>query len=100
MLTDASRDALLALVQSVGQVIAAKPNAVRRFRGIAIYDTSKDKRVTDLPEFPAAAAALSADQDVATVYGSENANRLAIQFVYNTYAVVENVDTISDAFAA
>jgi len=75
MPTDASRDALLALVQSAGQVIAANPDTIRGLRGIAIYDTEKDKRITDLSEFAAAADALSADPDVATMYGSENAHR-------------------------
>lgn len=98
MPSDASRNALWALVQRVGQIIAAEPSAIRRFRGIAIYDSAKDRRVTDLPEFAAAAAALSDSPDVATMYGSHNAHRLAIQFVYNTYARVENAAAIAEAF--
>jgi hypothetical protein len=101
LLTDAARTALLGLVQSACEVVLPSrfsPNRSRR--GFALYDTERDKSITEVAEFAGAAAALQADPDIAAIYGAENARRLAIQFVYNTCGLVDDGLDVQAAFDA
>ena len=85
MHTDATRSALLSLVESASDVITPSPFSLSRSRyGIAYHDTERDKPIIEVATFAGAVAALNADPAIYAVYGSDNTHRLAIQFVYNT----------------
>ena len=101
MLTDVARSAMLGLVQRACDVVTPSRFSVSGSRrGIAYYDTSRDKPITELAEFGGAVAALQADPVIATIYGPDNAPRLAIQFVYNTCGLLDDGIDIPAAFEA
>src|SRR5438874_3523477 len=92
---------MLGLVQRACDVVTPSPFSVSGpRRGIAYYDISRDKPITELAEFGGAVAALQADPVIAKIYGLENAPRLAIQFVYNTCGLLDNGIDIPSAFEA
>jgi hypothetical protein len=101
VLTDATRSALLGLVQDSCDAIAPNRGSLSRSRhGIAYRDASRDKPITEVATFAGAVAALQADPAISTVYGSNNAHRLAIQFVYNTCERLDSGSDIQAAFEA
>ena len=101
MLTDMARSTMFRFVQRACDLVTpSRFSASGSRRGTAFYDTSRDKPITDLTEFGEAVAALQADPVIATIYGLENAPRLAIQFVYNTCGLLDNGIDIPSAFEA
>jgi hypothetical protein len=101
VLTDVARSTMLGLVQRACDVVTPSPFSLTGSRrGIAYYDTSRDKPITELAEFGGAVAALQADPVIATIYGPDNAPRLAIQFVYNTCGLLDDGIDIPAAFEA
>src|SRR5439155_5405076 len=79
VLTDAARFTLLGLVQRACDVVTpSRFSASGSRRGIAFYDTLRDKPITELAEFAGAVAALQADPVIAAIFGPDNARRLAI----------------------
>jgi hypothetical protein len=68
--------------------------------GIACYNRARDEPITQVATFAAAVAALQTDPDIARAYGSDNAHRLAIQFVYNTGGRLDNGLELQAAFQA
>lgn len=101
MLTDAARSTMLGLVQGACHVVTPSRYSVSGSRcGIAYYDTSRDEPITEVTEFAGAVAALQADPVIAAIYGSENVQRLAIQFVYNTCGLLDDGIDILAAFEA
>ena len=101
MLTDVARSTMLSLVQRACDVVTLSRFSVSGSRrGIGYYDTSRDRPITELAEFGGAVAALQADPVIATIYGPDNAPRLAIQFVYNTCGLLDEGIDIPAAFEA
>jgi Apea-like HEPN len=101
VLTDAARSTMLGLVQGACHVVTPSRYSVSGSRcGIAYYDTSRDEPITEVTEFAGAVAALQADPVIAAIYGSENVQRLAIQFVYNTCGLLDDGIDILAAFEA
>jgi hypothetical protein len=101
VLNDATRRALFDLVGSACDVVPPSrfsPDGSRY--GIAFYDMTRDKPITEVPAFKGAVAALELDPASVIAYGRENANRLAIQFVYNTCRLVDGGADLSAAFEA
>jgi hypothetical protein len=99
VLTDTARSAMLGLVQEACNVVApSRFSAGRSRHGFAYYDASRDKSITEVAEFSGAVVALQADPVIATIYGPDNAHRLAIQFVYNTCALLDEGLDIPKAF--
>jgi hypothetical protein len=100
-LSDATRRALLDLVGSACDVVTPNRFSSDGSRyGIAYYDMARDKPITEVATFAGAIAALQADPAVALAYGPESANRLAIQFVYNTCRLLDRGADIPPAFEA
>jgi len=101
VLTDVARSTMLSLVQRACDVVTLSRFSVSGSRrGIGYYDTSRDRPITELAEFGGAVAALQADPVIATIYGPDNAPRLAIQFVYNTCGLLDEGIDIPAAFEA
>lgn len=101
MPTDATRRALLDLVGSACDVVTPSrfsPDGSRY--GIAYYDMTRDRPISEVAAFAGAVAALQADPAVASAYGPESANRLAIQFVYNTCMLLDRGADLPVAFEA
>jgi hypothetical protein len=101
VLTDAVRSSLLALAKSACELVPPSLFSATRSRsGIAYYDSSRDKPITEVADFPAAVTALQSDPLIARIYGPANAHRLAIQFVYNTCGLLDNGMDIPASFDA
>ena len=101
MLTDMARSTMFGFVQRACDVVTpSRFSASGSRQGTALYDSSRDKPITELAEFGGAVAALQADPVIAKIYGLENAPRLAIQFVYNTCGLLDNGVDIPSAFEA
>jgi hypothetical protein len=62
--------------------IRASGQPIESFRGIAIYDTSKDEIFTSLDGFDEAEQELAAIPSLQERYGVDQASRLALQFIY------------------
>ncbi len=62
--------------------IRASGQPIEAFRGIAIYDTSKDEIFMSLDGFEAAEQALASIPSLQERYGVDQASRLALQFIY------------------
>jgi hypothetical protein len=86
----AGKTELQALVEAALERVAASDKDISQFRGIALYDTQKDETFNTLDAFGPAVEALASDATVVERYGQENAERLALQFVYN---VIERLST-------
>ena len=67
-------------------------------RAIAYYDTRKDEVVTALASFPPAVEGLAGFPAVSTLFGSGEARRIAIQFVFNACRHVGDSITPETAF--
>ncbi len=101
VLTDATRSALLTLVESACDVVTPSRFSLSPSRyGIAYYDTERDKLITEVATFAGAVAALQADPAISAVYGPDNAHRLAIQFVYTTCSLLDSGADVPAAFEA
>jgi len=101
VLTDATRSAVLTLVERACDVVAPSRFSLSPSRyGIAYYDTERDKPITEVATFAGAVAALQADPAICAVYGPDNAHRLAIQFVYNTCSLLDRGADVPAAFEA
>ena len=101
MLTDTARSTMFGFVQrACGVVTPSRFSASGSRQGTALFDSSRDKPITELAEFGGAVAALQADPVIAKIYGLENAPRLAIQFVYNTCGLLDNGIDIPSTFEA
>ena len=101
MLTDTACSTMFGFVQRACDVVTpSRFSASGSRQGTALYDSSRDKPITELAEFGGAVAALQADPVIAKIYGLENAPRLAIQFVYNTCGLLDNGVDIPSAVEA
>jgi Apea-like HEPN len=101
VLTDTACSTMFGFVQrACGVVTPSRFSTSGSRRGTALYDSSRDKPITELAEFGGAVAALQADPVIAKIYGLENAPRLAIQFVYNTCGLLDNGIDIPSAIEA
>jgi hypothetical protein len=77
-----ARAALLTLSGAALGRVRASGQPIERFRGIAIYDTSKDEIFTSLDGFDAAEQSLASIPTLQERYGVDQAGRLALQFIY------------------
>jgi len=101
VLTEVARSTVLGLVQRAWHVVTPSRYSVSGSRrGIAYYDTSRDEPIIEVTEFAGAVAALQSDTVIAAIYGPDNAQRLAIQFVYNTCGLLDDGVDIPAAFEA
>ena len=99
MLADATRSILFSLVESACDVVTPSSSSPSRSRdGIALYDTERDRPITEVATFAEAVAALQADPALSTAYGPDNAHRLGIQFVYNTCGLLDSGADVPAAF--
>ena len=79
---DVALDALRQLVEDVSNALEATKTSSQSFGGIAFHDTSKDELITKRPSFEPACEAVRALPTLSARYGSDNASRLVLQFVY------------------
>ncbi len=101
VLDDATRRGLLDLVRSASDVVPPSRFSPTGSRyGIAYYDTARDEPIIEVATFAGAVATLQADPSVALAYGAESAERLAIQFVYNTFRLLDAGTDLPTAFEA
>jgi hypothetical protein len=97
LLSDTVHAALWALVRTLHDATGARH---RLSFGIAYYDSERDRVITHVAAFGPAVTALQADPAIISAYGNENADRLAIQFAYNTFSLLDESREIAAAFEA
>jgi len=66
--------------------------------GIAHYDPRKDALITELPRFGPAVDELKKIPAVQALFGANEAGRIALQFVFNSYSHAANNDSAEVAF--
>jgi len=92
--TDATRSSLLALLEAV------TPAAARLRHATAYFDAERDKALTQVAAFAPAVASLEADPAFAAPFGATNLQRLAIQFAYHTFSLLDTYGSLGGAFDA
>lgn len=95
----ATKTALITLANDVIRMLSESGRAIEAFRGIAIYDTAKDAVITALPSFGPASSAIRAMPLVEERYGTESADRLALQWVYELLPRLADASFIASAEA-
>lgn len=90
---------LKALTAKSLEAIAQAPLGFQRYRrATAFFDTSKDEMIVRLETFGPAVEAISQTKEVKEFYGSHEARRIALQFVYTACTFVTDVGAIEDVF--
>ncbi len=98
MANSTGKPKLRALVEASLERVAASEKDIGQFRGIALYDTQKDGTFNTLDTFRPAVEALASDPTIVERYGQENAERLALQFIYDVIERLSIPGFDQDAF--
>jgi len=108
MPTKTTLDALADLFRQAAAAIQGLPQGPARFVGAtALFDSDRDRVINQLPAFAPTEHALRNDEDLIRLYGPENAARLALQFVYESWnrtasgaSIDQALEAASEAFEA
>ncbi|HND85598.1 MAG TPA: HEPN domain-containing protein [Pseudobdellovibrionaceae bacterium] len=65
---------------------------------IAYFDMQRDQVITSCKTFQSALEAVSNDERIASLFGSGEANRITLQFVYNAYKDLKKLQNKDTAF--
>jgi hypothetical protein len=88
---DAAKQRFGTLIAAICRTFAGNGLPIERLRGIALYDSSKDRLIKSLGEFGQLANELANINRVQTIYGREQSERLALQLVYEYFKRTEEV---------
>lgn len=92
------KEKLRALVDEVITEATARGGSLDALRGIALYDTQKDRKISSLTSYGPAVESIASNPLVEERYGGLNAPRLALMFVYEVGKLLESVDFEEDRF--
>ncbi len=81
------KDSLRALIAEVSATADSKWKL--QLRGVAMYDSQKDAKLTPLPTFGPATEAIISIPNFIGRYGAESARRIVLQFIYQYFARVD-----------
>ncbi|MCA1709124.1 MAG: hypothetical protein LC808_39925 [Actinobacteria bacterium] len=90
--------ALRALAEAAVRRVGDSGQPIELFRGIALYDTSKDEFFTSLDVFEAAQDALASIPLLHSRYGADETNRVTLQFIYELLSRLHEPEFGDEAF--
>jgi len=90
-MTEIARDALRALVGKATSTAIANGQPVHELQGVAFYDTERDATVRSLASFDTAIQAVTDIPDFVTHFGTDAAERVVLQFVYEYFTRVDEL---------
>jgi hypothetical protein len=98
---DRARGALKALVAEAHAHVVTSAEALAEYTGgTAVFNLERDRPLSDLPGFPVALETLQQVPEFVRAFGTEHAERATLQFVYEYFARIEQLEVDDEAFDA
>jgi len=91
MTVDGLKTQLGLLLTAIVEAALSTGTELRRLRGIALYDTSKDLFITSLEQFAAVESGIRELEQVRARYGVDQSHRITLQLVYVYFARVDGI---------
>src|SRR4051794_31774797 len=88
------------LLREATDVAVQSGRPLEQWRGTAIYDSSRDALLKEIPAFVQVVALLASRPQVTERYGADNAERLALQLVYEFFSNLTSLEWRDEAAQA